>query len=107
MTETERPEPNQSVLEDLERALQNKDYWRALQLLQGLIAFFPGKPELLVLMGRCYLHLGKPISALLALQRHAPDQTGDRDVLELFMTIYHELYLDDHAMELARHLVKN
>jgi tetratricopeptide (TPR) repeat protein len=103
----EGQEPNQSVLEELENALQSKDHWRALQLLQGLIGFFPGKPELLVLMGRCYLHLGKPISALLALQRHAPDQTGDAGVLELFMTIYHELYLDEHAMELARHLVKN
>jgi tetratricopeptide (TPR) repeat protein len=102
----EQQEQQISPIEDLEKALKDGDLRRALQLLTGLMAVYPGKPEFLTLVLKCYLGLGQPLRALLAAQKSKTAVAENAELLEVMRTIYHELLFDDRALQIARHLIE-
>ena len=95
-----------SPIDDLEKALKEGDLRRALQLLPGLMATYPERPEFLILTLKCYLGLGRPLRALMTARKSKQDVADNPQLLELMRVIHYELLFDDGAMQIARQLVQ-
>jgi tetratricopeptide (TPR) repeat protein len=107
MTMGEQQVQQISAFDELEKAINEGDLRRALQVLPGLMAIYPDRPEFLILMLKCYLGLGRPLRALMAARKFRADSADNPQLLELMRAIYHELMFDDRAIQIARQLVQS
>jgi tetratricopeptide (TPR) repeat protein len=106
MTMGEQQAQKISGFDELEQAINGGDFRRALQLLPGLMAIYPERPEFVILTLKCYLGLGRPLRALMTARKSTQDVADNPQLLELMRVIHHELLLDDRAMQIARQLVQ-
>ncbi len=106
MTMSEQQVQQISAFDELEKAINEGDLRRALQLLPGLMAIYPDRPEFLILTLKCYLGLGRPLRALMVARKAKVGLEDNPQLLELMRVIYHELLFEDRAMQTARQLIQ-
>ena len=95
-----------TVMDELEEAIRNNDFQGALRMLQGLKSFMSDSPEIMLLQAKCYVGLGRPLSALSLLKNLAVDESQETSRLELLRVVYETLLLDDWAIETTRRLIE-
>jgi len=90
----------------LDEALDNNNHEEAVKILNTLLEIFPDNPQLLLLLGRCYLNLDKPINALLTLKKCKVEPSYEAELLTMLGVTYEELYLNELAIQVARRLIE-